>query len=309
MIHRFLITAWVCAALCPAIADGTFVTAAKDVFDHPPKTAHVGIWWHWMGRQVSKDGIVKDLDWMVRMGINSATIFGMADATTPWAKRIANVPTDIGEPYSDKWWEMVRFACAEGKKRQIEIGLHNCPGYTSTGGKWVTSERSMRELVFAKAGEKPKIDKRAHAPFPVYDDEKKAIAFLNAYPECGSYLLDYLAVHESCRGEGYGSILLKKCGQLLDGKPMLIETEAVFAAQNEAEKQERIQRNQFYQKNGARMTDACIRMFGVIFTMWTLYDEVGLSKEEIGQEMERHYRYMLMDTALYEANAEIPYEE
>lgn len=139
--------------------------------------------------------------------------------------------------------------------------------------------------------------------------EKKGIAFLNAYPECGSYLLDYLAVHESCRGEGYGSILLKKCGQLLDGKPMLIETEAVFAAQNEAEKQERIQRNQFYQKNGARMTDACIRMFGVIFTMWTLYDEVGLTKAEIEQEMERHYRYMLMDTALYEANAEIPYEE
>ena len=95
----------------------------EELFANPPKEAHAGAWWHWMGGQVTKAGIEKDLDWFVRMGITSATIFGMADATVPWAKRIANVPTGGMRPYDDEWWRLVKFACAEGKKRGIDIGL------------------------------------------------------------------------------------------------------------------------------------------------------------------------------------------
>jgi hypothetical protein len=86
----------------------------QEVFLSPPKEAQTGVWWHWMGGQVSKEGIEKDLDWFVRMGISSATIFGMADATVPWAKRIADIPTGI-HPYDDEWWRLVKFACAEAK--------------------------------------------------------------------------------------------------------------------------------------------------------------------------------------------------
>ena len=84
--------------------------APQEVFLNPPKEAKTGVWWHWMGGQVSKEGIEKDLDWFVRMGISSATIFGMADATVPWAKRIADIPTGI-HPYDDEWWRLVKFAC------------------------------------------------------------------------------------------------------------------------------------------------------------------------------------------------------
>ena len=143
------------------------------VFAAPPTTAQVGVWWHWMGRQVSKAGIVKDLDWMVRMGVNSATVFGMADTTAPWAKRIADVPTDIGKPYSERWWECFRFACAEGKKRGIGIGLHNCPGYTSTGGKWIEPRLAMRELKFNVTDATRQISLRPNALFPVYNEDKR----------------------------------------------------------------------------------------------------------------------------------------
>ena len=51
----------------------------EDVFREPPPSARVGVWWHWMGAQVTKDGIVRDLDWMAEMSINSATVFAMAD--------------------------------------------------------------------------------------------------------------------------------------------------------------------------------------------------------------------------------------
>ena len=52
------------------------------VFENPPQSAKTGVWWHWMGCNVSKEGIVRDLDWFKETGIGAATIFGMADACT-----------------------------------------------------------------------------------------------------------------------------------------------------------------------------------------------------------------------------------
>ena len=98
------LTAAVCRAAPAADAAGAS-PSLEEVFANPPPQAHVGVWWHWMGRQVTEAGIVRDLDWMASRGVTSATIFGLADATVPWAKRIANVPTDIGQPYSDAWWK------------------------------------------------------------------------------------------------------------------------------------------------------------------------------------------------------------
>lgn len=145
------------------------------LFAAPPAEAHVGVWWHWMGGQLSRAGIEKDLDWFSRMGITSATIFGMADTTMPWAKRIANVPTGI-RPYDETWWDLFRFACAEGKRRNIDIGLHICPGYTSTGGPWIPSRLAMRELVFnvTNAAEQISLEPTAEIA-PVYDEDAKCV--------------------------------------------------------------------------------------------------------------------------------------
>ena len=45
----------------------------EGAFLRPPKVAHPGVWWHWMGAQVTEAGIVRDLDWFVRMGITWTT--------------------------------------------------------------------------------------------------------------------------------------------------------------------------------------------------------------------------------------------
>ena len=175
------------------VAVGLSMTAAygasepQEVFLNPPKEAHAGVWWHWMGGQVTKEGIEKDIDWFSRMGITSATIFGLSDATVPWAKRIANIPTGGLHPYDNEWWALVKFACAEGRKRGIDIGLHNCPGYTSTGGKWIPSRLAMRKLVFDVKDPEKDVPLAAEAPSPVYDEEKGAFG----KPDCPARRLDY----------------------------------------------------------------------------------------------------------------------
>lgn len=134
-------------------------------------SAKTGVWWHWMGSNLSKDGIVKDLDWFVEVGIGSATIFGMCDICTPWASKIDDPPDGKIIAFSPNWWKLVRFACDEAEKRNIELGLHNCPGYTSTGGPWIPSRLAMRELVFNVTNIEEQISLEAHAMFPVENGE------------------------------------------------------------------------------------------------------------------------------------------
>ena len=79
------------------VAAALVVDAAPDpetVFRNPPQSAKTGVWWHWMGCNVSKEGIVKDLDWFKETGIGAATIFGMADVCSPWATKIKNSPNE-----------------------------------------------------------------------------------------------------------------------------------------------------------------------------------------------------------------------
>jgi hypothetical protein len=95
----------------------------ETVFRNPPQSTKTGVWWHWMGSNVSKEGIVKDLDWFKETGIGAATIFGMADVCSPWATKIKNSPNEGLIAFTPEWWALVRFACEEAEKRGIEIGI------------------------------------------------------------------------------------------------------------------------------------------------------------------------------------------
>ena len=145
-----------------------------DVFHNPPKSAMTGVWWHWMGSYISKEGIVKDLDYFKRSGIGAATIFSIADVCVPWASEIKDPPGGKVLGFTDKWWSFVRFACDEAEKRGIEIGLHNCPGYTSTGGPWITPDLAMRQLVFNVTNVEKQISLVADALFPVENGDTGA---------------------------------------------------------------------------------------------------------------------------------------
>ena len=55
------------------------------VFLHPPEAAKPGVLWMWMGSNISKAGITKDLEALKQEGFNRTTMFSLADITTPWA--------------------------------------------------------------------------------------------------------------------------------------------------------------------------------------------------------------------------------
>ena len=147
-------------------------------FEDPPESARPGVWWHWMGCNVTREGITRDLEAFQRAGIAMVTIFGLADSCTPWAASIANSPTDGLIAFTDPWWELVRYAAEEGRRLGIDVGIHNCPGYTSTGGPWIPPELSMQELYYSATSiqggttfdgvvPRPHVNPRAQMPFPI----------------------------------------------------------------------------------------------------------------------------------------------
>ena len=110
----------------------------------------------------------------------------MADVCTPWAGHIENSPTDGLLAFTDPWWKLVRHAAEEGKRLGIDVGIHNCPGYTSTGGPWITPELSMQQIFhsrvdveggkpFSDVLPKPEIDPRGDMLFPMVNKDTGAL--------------------------------------------------------------------------------------------------------------------------------------
>ncbi len=108
------------------------------VFRHPPEAAKPGVLWMWMGANMSKAGITKDLEALKKEGFNRTTMFSLADVTTPWACDIGKSPTPDLIAWTEPWWQLVRHAAEESKRLGMDFGMFNGPGYESSGGVWIT---------------------------------------------------------------------------------------------------------------------------------------------------------------------------
>ena len=145
-IRIFQIAAFFLAMLAGSAVAGDI---EQDFADPPVKTRPY-VWWHWMGSNVSKEGITKDLEAMKASGVGGATIFNLTSAVEEGASPTAKCPWPDITYRSPKWWEMVEFAAVEARRLGLEIGMHNCVGYSATGGPWITPERSMQKLVWSE---------------------------------------------------------------------------------------------------------------------------------------------------------------
>src|SRR5262245_56099606 len=108
-------------------------------FRAPPDTAHPRVWWHWMNGNVSWDGVQKDMDWMKRVGIAGLQSFD-AGRTTPQV-------VEEHLPYMSEGWKRVfRSTAAYAQQLNLELGIAASPGWSETGGPWVTAADAMKKM-------------------------------------------------------------------------------------------------------------------------------------------------------------------
>jgi hypothetical protein len=103
-------------------------------FQNPPDSAKPQTWWHWMNGNVTKEGITADLEAMKRVGIAGAQIFNVD----------CGIPAGPAKVNSPEWRELILHAAQEANRLGLEICLHNCAGWSSSGGPWNTPEHAMQ---------------------------------------------------------------------------------------------------------------------------------------------------------------------
>ena len=127
--------------LCILLAAlSSLAATAQDLekgFKDIPDSIQTAVYWYWMNNNISREGVIKDLQAMKEVGINRAFIGNQQADDIPYGN------VRFG---SDEWLEITRTAMKTAADLGIEIGMFNCPGWSQSGGPWVKPEESMRYL-------------------------------------------------------------------------------------------------------------------------------------------------------------------
>ncbi|MEI6646510.1 MAG: glycosyl hydrolase, partial [bacterium] len=116
-------------------------TTMKSEFLAPPDSARPGALWYWRHELHTKEGITADLETMARVGVGEM-IVGF----------IGNYDVPIGDVavLSPKWWDLMRHTAREANRVGVKLRFFNSPGWSSTGGPWITPEMAMQSLVWSE---------------------------------------------------------------------------------------------------------------------------------------------------------------
>lgn len=157
--------------LCAAIAAGA-VSACIGLpkSDKTDSLAHRGIlhtlcsdehpscrpetWFHIIGGNASKEGIAADIAAIAEAGLGGIQFFhGGWAKEKPWPGVTNMIPC-----LSESWVGLVKFIETECHRRGLTFKMQNCPGWSMSGGPWITPDKAMRRLVCFEPGKKPAFD-------------------------------------------------------------------------------------------------------------------------------------------------------
>ncbi len=107
------------------------------IFKNPPKQYKPKTWMHAMSGNMSAVGMTKDLEAISKVGIGGVLLFNVTHL----------IPNGNVKFNSDEHLTIIKHAAQECERLGLSFGVHNCDGWTSSGGPWVTPDNSMKMLV------------------------------------------------------------------------------------------------------------------------------------------------------------------
>ncbi|OOQ61203.1 glycosyl hydrolase [Mucilaginibacter pedocola] len=159
----------------------TFKTLETD-FATIPDSVQTSVYWYWISGNISKEGVVKDLEAMKKVGINRAFIGNIG---------LDEVPNGKVKMFSPEWWEITHAALKAATRLNIEIGIFNGPGWSQSGGPWVKPGQSMRYLTSSQTMVKGPMVFNQKLPVPKADFQDVKVI---AYPVANDYQSDISAL-------------------------------------------------------------------------------------------------------------------
>lgn len=149
--------------------------ALETGFLNIPDSVQTSVYWYWVSGNISKEGVIRDLEAMKKVGINRAFIGNIGLDEVPYSKI---------KMFSEDWWDIMHTALKTATRLNIEIGIFNSPGWSQSGGPWVKPQEAMRYLTSSEVTVKgPFLLKRKLVkPQPDFQDVK-----VIAYPVADNY--------------------------------------------------------------------------------------------------------------------------
>jgi hypothetical protein len=139
---------WTATCLALAFGMGTLQAQSsldplKSGFEDPPASARPRVWWHWMNRNITKEGIKLDLEWMHRVGIAGFQNFDAALSTPQVVDhRLAYM--------TPEWKDAFKYATTLADQLGMEEAIAGSPGWSESGGPWVPPSQGMKKYVWSE---------------------------------------------------------------------------------------------------------------------------------------------------------------
>ncbi|MBO7601969.1 MAG: discoidin domain-containing protein [Bacteroidaceae bacterium] len=129
--------------VCSCSAPQNSLEELRQGWENPPMSARNRVWWHWMNGNITKEGILKDLQWMKDTRQGGVHNFDAALGTpTIVDKRLIYM--------DDGWQDAFAYAVKVADSLGLEFTVASAPGWSSTGGPWVSEKDAMKKLVWSE---------------------------------------------------------------------------------------------------------------------------------------------------------------
>ena len=136
-----------------------------EAFVKPNRIHYPETWFHYIGGNVSHEGITADLEAIASAGISGVQLFhGQFGGQWPATR-------DNIQCLSENWDAAVRHTAEESKRLGLRFSMQNCPGWAMSGGPWIKPENAMRTIVYSRTDITGK-DIKANLPVPQPNKEE-----------------------------------------------------------------------------------------------------------------------------------------
>ena len=114
-----------------------------DGFREPPKDSRPETWFHLIGGNVAKPGLTADLEAISGAGLSGIQLFH--GNGKPWPGVEPQVPC-----LSPQWDDQISHVADECRRLGLRFTMQNCPGWSMSGGPWITPDKAMRQLIWSR---------------------------------------------------------------------------------------------------------------------------------------------------------------
>ena len=137
----------VVACMAVAATGLAFGGSVLDGFREAPLDCRPETWLQVSGGNASKEGMTLDLEAIAAAGFSGVQFFHeQFGGVKAWPGVTNQIPC-----LSPGWNDFIGHTARECRRLGLRFVMHSCPGWSLAGGPWIPADRTMRELVAARA--------------------------------------------------------------------------------------------------------------------------------------------------------------